>query len=119
MKTLLYFFCACGLIFNLSCSSDQKDHYTKPDSTKTEAYTENTVIPWVNNLEVRAKPIMKSSVLAKVKKGELLSLTGEETGFRDTFKLEGKTIIDSWVKVKTKKHRIGWVFRGALKRPEE
>ncbi len=119
MKTFISTFLVSCLIFFFACNSNEANQSDSQEIENITSYPENMVVPWVDILEVRAKPIMKSSVLAAIKKNEPLMLTEEVTGFRDTFTLEGKTIIDSWVKVKTKKGRIGWVFRGAVKRPEE
>lgn len=126
-----------SLVFYFSCSTDQTNTSTstatKEVSTSTpekneaqvekvavkEKEKEEKMISWVDNLNVRKQPNVKSAVVAQVKENEPLTLTGEQTDFTETIRLRGISYTEPWVKIKTADHKLGWVFRGAVKREGE
>jgi len=120
MKKLIYISSFFFLFILNACDSGESKpinrQSNKPNPIET-AKQKDIVLVRSDELGIRAKPIMESSVLAQAKEEEQLVLTGEITSFRDTFDIKGKTYIEPWVKVKNARNRIGWVFRGALKRP--
>ncbi|MEM9821897.1 MAG: SH3 domain-containing protein [Bacteroidota bacterium] len=93
---------------------------TTQTEEKTMADQEDlTVIAWVDQLNIRQQPNMKSQVVAQAKENERLLKTGEQSDFTETIELRGKSYTEPWIQVKTAAGKIGWVFGGALKKEGE
>jgi len=57
-------------------------------STETSP-SDNTVVSWVENLNIRQQPNLKSKVVASAKENDVLTLTGEKSDFTETIELRG------------------------------
>lgn len=122
MKKLLPFAFLLFLIAITSCSSNSADSKASNVESKEQEVLqkpENQVIAWVDNLNIREQPNIKSKVVAQAKEHDVLTLTGEKTDFSETISLRGQTYTEPWVKVKTAAGIEGWAFQGAIRRPGE
>ncbi|MCP4133775.1 MAG: SH3 domain-containing protein [bacterium] len=84
-------------------------------------FEKSSHLSWIQNLRIRNKPELKSTVLGMLKKGEEINLIDDKEsrnmGTIEKFSeitLNGKKIIAPWVKIQTKNKKIGWVFGGGL-----
>jgi hypothetical protein len=93
---------------------------TAADSTAaTAAPTDLTYYPWVDQLNLRAKPAGSSRVLTTLTVGVPLTYRGVETVDPETFVLRGVVYTEPWLEVTTADSITGWVFGGAVKRENE
>jgi hypothetical protein len=69
---------------------------------------------WVENARVRKTPDLDGEVIAEIKGGEKMELTGEQSDTKIKVKLRGVEFEDVWVKVKLKDGNEGWIFKGML-----
>jgi len=100
-------------------SDDNSSNPAAAEDQATIAPENKTVLSWVENLNIREQPNMKSNVVAKAKENESLTLTGEKSDFTEKVTLRGTSYDEPWVQVKTADGKIGWVFGGAIKKPGE
>ncbi len=84
------------------------------DKKEEEQAAMEQMVAWVDYLNIRERPNIKSSVVAKIRENETVYLTGEKTDFNETITLRGNAYSEPWVEVKTEDGKIGWAFQGAL-----
>lgn len=137
MKSIFSFAATCCLMLCIACGPTTTDtnstdntnsETTDPKTTDSNASdhttpttpettpTNDKVLAWVDNLNIRDQPNIKSKVVAKVKENDPLTLTGKKTDFTETISLRGTSYTEPWVQVTTKSGETGWVFQGATKR---
>ncbi len=91
----------------------------KTAPTSVAPFDKGKVLAWVDKLNIRAEPNLKSEVIATAIENESLSLTGAKSDHTETLELRGKSYTEPWVQVKTAKGTIGWVFGGTIKKTGE
>ncbi|GEM_PF-405222 len=64
----------------------------------------------INNLKLRAHPSLKGQVIATLPLYEEVFFLDEVTSKRDTINLGYEVAIEPWVKVRTQKGKVGWVY---------
>jgi hypothetical protein len=140
MRTIIYFvFLSCLLVFASCDSAASSSNETAAPATTSQSVpstapsiaanatqqpaetvaSDQKVLAWVDNLNVRDKPDTKGTVVVQVKENTPLTLTGNKTDFTSTFELRGKSYTEPWVEVTTPDGKTGWVFQGAIKKPGE
>lgn len=69
----------------------------------------------LDNVRIRDKAGLKGKEIASVSKGMKLFYLDEMSDFTDEITLRGIAYNDPWLKIKTTKGEIGWVYAGAIK----
>lgn len=69
---------------------------------------------WIDNLKIRNKPGLKENVIGFLKEGEQVYFLNKKSAFKDKISLRGFFLNEPWLKIKTKKGKIGWVFGGGI-----
>jgi len=118
MKSILPVILSSYLLFSLACSSSDSNtgtttstqavpktapsinpadlnQATEPEAAVEEKSNTKTVdnkaLAWVDNLNIREQPNIKSKVVARAKENDPLTLTGDKTDFTETIELRGKS----------------------------
>ncbi len=112
------------LTINLACKDTNS-----PESEETPAVvavdsSESSVVPpaevllyaRVNRLRLREKPDTKSKVLAELAEGDVLNYLHEQTAFTKKVTLRDKVYDEPWLKVRTSKGQMGWVYGGGVEK---
>ncbi|MFT4664800.1 MAG: hypothetical protein ACI8YQ_002193 [Polaribacter sp.] len=73
------------------------------------------IFAWVNKLRVREEPDTKSKIVIELQEGDSMIFLKEQTDFTQKINLRGKTFDEPWLKVRTSKNKIGWVYGGGVK----
>jgi uncharacterized protein YgiM (DUF1202 family) len=84
-----------------------------------DSNTQQELFVWVENARIRTEADLKAAVVAEIKAGEKLLLTGETSTLTTKVKIRGVEMEDVWVKVKTAGGAEGWIFKGMLTDDEE
>lgn len=101
-------------------SNDQEKNQAETSSEETSSYQANeSLIAWVDLLNVRAKPATNAKVIATLRENAKVIFTGERTDELLKLDLRGQTFEEPWLKVKTSNGEEGWIFGGAVKRQGE
>lgn len=90
-----------------------------PITPATELKAGDEVVTWVDRINIRESANTDAKVVARVPEGEPMAYTGETSARKDVILLRGVVYEEAWKKVKTKDGVEGWVFGGAVKRPNE
>ncbi len=113
-----------SLLFIISCKSDPK-----PDSeTETTIATkqQDTInVPELDlkpsklkvgleSLRLRERPGRDGKEMAYLKKGTIISETGEVSDFTTRIKLRGVWFDEPWIQIKTEQGLEGWVYGGGV-----
>ena len=109
-KAFVQSLCCLILLFNLfSCSS-------KPDSFPADSAQIMVSKP---GLRLFSTPGSKGKALRKLKLGEVLQDLGEVSPFLTPLSLNGQGYTEPWLKVRTHKGEVGWVYGAVLYNPQE
>ena len=101
-------------------SNDQEKNPVGGSSEEASSYQANeSLIAWVDLLNVRAKPATNAKVIATLRENAKVIFTGERTDELLKLDLRGQTFEEPWLKVKTSNGEEGWIFGGAVKRQGE
>ncbi|MDP4711860.1 MAG: SH3 domain-containing protein [Saprospiraceae bacterium] len=68
----------------------------------------------LDNLNVREEPDTDSKIVDRLKLHDAVQFLNETTEFEEEVDLGDYTVVDRWVKVKTARGKIGWVFGGGV-----
>jgi SH3-like domain-containing protein len=119
MKFSSYFFLMALLlgIGFVSCGRNSSSLHGANSSVVDPALQKDLFV-WVENARVRKEPDLKAEVIAEIKGGEKLSLTGEVSTNKIKVNLRGVDFEDVWAKVKTSEGQEGWIFKGMLTEDE-
>ncbi len=102
--------CCLVLLYNLfSCSS-------KPGSFPADPAQIMVSKP---GLRLFSTPGSKGKALRKLKLGEVLQDLGEVSPFLTPLSLNGQGYTEPWLKVRTHKGEVGWVYGAVLYNPQE
>lgn len=74
---------------------------------------------WVDRINIRESASTAAKVVARIPNGEPMKFTGEQSGKKDVILLRSVVYEEPWLQVTTKDGQEGWVFGGAVKRPDE
>lgn len=118
------------LITACNSSSDGTSDSQAQEDTGTGAETEKqdqkqnyqaneTLIAWVDLLNVRAEPNTNGKIVASLRENAVVKYTGERTDDLQTIELRGTPFEEPWLKIRTADGKEGWVFGGAVKREGE
>ena len=89
----------------------KEDPPTPTTTTENAADDKGTILFVVTEeLNLRAEPNIKSTLIAKLSLHDELIFLNEVTDFKNEFAIEGKTYNEPWVKVKNNKGQSGWVY---------
>ncbi|MCP3926402.1 MAG: SH3 domain-containing protein [Desulfobacterales bacterium] len=69
---------------------------------------------WVDSVRVRKTPGFKSKTITFLKVGETIYSTGIQSKTRHKITMRGIHFNEYFIKIKTKKNQVGWVFKGEL-----
>lgn len=109
-KAFAHFLCCLFLLFNLSsCSS-------KPGSFPADP---TQIMVFKPGLRLFSSPGSQGKALRKLKRGELLHDLGEVSPFLTPLSLNGQGYTEPWLKVRTQKGEIGWVYGAVLYNRQE
>ena len=109
---LIIFLC-CGFFFVACNSSSQKPPAEEKKIIQTKKKPSQLIVE-VDKLRFRDQAGEKGKVLGFLKKGEHLIDLGETSVFTNTITIRGVKYTEPWLKVKTTKGEVGWVFGGAV-----
>jgi len=119
MKNIFYIALILTNFIWFSCNSNEEGNDTPPiivDQIVKDTIPEKIVLfTWVNSLNVRDEPNLKSNTLVKLKEGAKVTFQGNEAGEITTVTLRGKKISSKFKEITTSSGLKGWVFGGALK----
>lgn len=90
-----------------------------PKETTGPLQAGNELVTWVDKINIRSEPNTKGKVVAAIPNGEPMTFTGDKSSNVDAIMLRSTLYQEPWLKVKTKDGQEGWVFGGAVKRPNE
>lgn len=101
-------------------SNDDESAPAEIPSEETSFYQANeSLMAWVDLLNVRAEPATNAKVIATLRENETVTFTGECTDELLKLDLRGQSFEEPWLKVKTSNGEEGWIFGGAVKRQGE
>ncbi len=84
----------------------------KLERTITEKITPLYAV--LDGVNVRSEPKLNSRILYRLKLHEEVTFLNEVTDFKEEIDLGGVTANEPWVKVKTPKGQVGWVYGGTV-----
>lgn len=89
---------------------------TAQDTTPTPKPAEepSTYYASVDNLRIRELPKLSAKTVTTVKEGAVLEYMGEVSDEKITLELRGETKTEPFIKIKTTKGKVGWVYKGAV-----
>lgn len=109
-KALVQSLCCLVLLFNLfSCSS--KSGSVPADPTQ--------IMVFKPGFRLFSTPGSQGKALRKLQRGELLQDLGEVSPFLTPLSLNGQGYTEPWLKVRTQKGEIGWVYGAVLYNGQE
>ena len=88
----------------------------RPDSTPTRVSTRTIreqVTPLyitIDGMNVRSEPRLSAPILDRLKLFDEVTFLNEVTDFTEEINLGKETANDPWVKVKTQKGKVGWIY---------
>lgn len=101
-------------------SNDEQSVSTEKSSDEPNSYQANdSLIAWVDLLNVRAEPATNAKVVATLRENASVIFTGERSDELLKLDLRGQTFEEPWLKVITSNGEEGWIFGGAVKRQGE
>ncbi|MEO0899621.1 MAG: WG repeat-containing protein [Bacteroidota bacterium] len=74
-----------------------------------------SLISWVDKLNVRAIPQTSGEVIYQLKGGEKARYLGEKTTEKINIRLRGQEFYEPWLKIQLDNGKEGWVFAGAVR----
>lgn len=123
MNKLFYISIFAALLAWTSCNSDKDQDAVVTDTiehiVKDTVPQKEVLYTWVNSLNVRDEPNLKSKTLVKLKEGAKVVYQGKIGGEITTVTLRGKKIASNFKEITTTSGLKGWVFGGALKPLEQ
>lgn len=115
MKFTAYSFIGLILLaFTINSCGNKKVSASDANSSIIDSNKQQELYVWVENARIRKEPDLNGEVIAEIKGGEKVVLTGETTNNKINVKLRGVEFEDVWVKVKTSDEKEGWIFKGML-----
>ncbi len=117
-KTHIILLLTLWTIASCSSSNQEKENQTDniaPVIIEDTIPKEEILYTWVNSLNVREEPNLKSKIIIKLKEGTKVKYQGNQAGEETTVTLRGKKITSKFKEITTKSGLRGWVFGGALK----
>ena len=90
-----------------------------PETPAEELAAGDQLVTWVDRVNIREAANTSAKVVTNVPNGEAMTYTGEKSGAKEAILLRGIVYQEEWIKIKTKDGLEGWVFGGAVKRPDE
>ena len=79
-----------------------------PISNDKERYTPLYIT--IDGMNIRSSPTLKGKVLDRLSLYDEVAFMDEVTNSKDTIQLGAVTTVEPWVKVRTRKGKIGWVY---------
>lgn len=111
---------ACSSSSNGSSDRSQQENSEIEGQEQEQDYQANeTLIAWVDLLNVRAEPNTKGEIVASLRENATVTYTGERTDESETIELRGTSFEEPWLKIRTADGKEGWVFGGAVRREGE
>jgi hypothetical protein len=99
------------LAAQMAKQAPKKENPPTPTTAENPVNEKGTILFVVTEeLNLRAEPNIKSTLIAKLSLHDELIFLNEVTDFKNEFAIEGKTYNEPWVKVKNNKGQTGWVF---------
>ncbi|MFK8102810.1 MAG: SH3 domain-containing protein [Saprospiraceae bacterium] len=95
------------------------DAYDAPAISPKKEKNNKVFYAWVDKLNIRAQPNLKSKTVATVTPNDALIFKGEKSTSTETIVLRAVAYDEAWLKVSTPDQQTGWVFGGAVKRVDE
>ncbi len=115
-------------LLTMACNSNSSGTSNSPsvENTETERqeqeqdYQANeTLIAWVDLLNVRAEPHTGGKIVASLRENAIVTYTGERTDDLHTISLRDTLFEEPWLKIRTADGKEGWIFGGAVQRDGE
>ena len=89
----------------------------RPSNTEVISLPKQTSIPLyvhVDSLKVRIAPHLDSAIVTKIPLGQSIEYLNERTEFKQQINMNNIVHNEPWIKVKTKKGQVGWVYRAGV-----
>lgn len=126
MSTKYLLVVLCALLCSISCKDTNSGESPKMTQSQLDsiriakekleaANAEVNIFAWVNNLRVRTEPDTKSKIVVELQEGDSMVFLKEQTDFTQKITLRGKSFDEPWLKIRTNKDQIGWVYGGGVK----
>ncbi len=97
-------------------SKEAEEPQEEPTSRRTRTITEKITPLYVSidNLKLREKPNLQSRIIRELELFEEVSYLHEMTDFKQKINLGSEIANEPWVKVKTERGYIGWVYAAGV-----
>lgn len=114
--TLVWFFTACKDTNSRQTEVAPSQDTSTIEKPATSPKTDPLVLyAWVDQLRVRAAADKKADIVAEIPEGGQLAFLNEKSDFTEKITLRGTLHDEPWLKVKTAKGEVGWVYGGGVK----
>jgi hypothetical protein len=112
--TVYTWICLFILGFHAISCGNKNVSIQSANSSVLDSNIKEELFVWMDHAWIYENTDMRSGLIAEVKAGEKLALTGETSATKVKVNLRGVDFEDVWVKVKTTDGKEGWIFKGML-----
>ena len=94
-----------------------KNVANRPPPPSPRNYTEASYTPLyitIQGMNVRSAPSVNSNILERLELFEEVQFLNEVTDFRDEITIGEEITNEPWVKVKTQKGKVGWIYGAGI-----